>query len=60
MKNWIKSIIREVIREEIQKTPLIIACREPTSLDFYQTGTVWLSGTERYVATKIEVTWVKQ
>lgn len=55
----LKEIIREVIKEEIVKVPLILAARAPTSNDLHEIGTTWLHGNDKYVVKEVKVTWEK-
>jgi hypothetical protein len=59
MRKWIKSIFREVIQEEITQSPLIISYNVPNPDDVYQKGTIWLHGTEKWIAKEVKVTWEK-
>ena len=52
--------MREVLREELKSTSLIISSRAPREDDVYSQGTVWMDGNEKYTATKVIVSWVKQ
>jgi hypothetical protein len=59
IKNWIREIIREVFREEIQKTPLIINMRIPKESDVYGVGTKWVTKEDTYTLVDVKATWEK-
>ena len=60
MRNWLKCIIFECLREIIKDQPLIISHRAPTSEDVYGIGTAWMHGKDVYRATKVNVQWTKE
>jgi len=57
MRNWIKEIVRSVIREEIRNSPLVISSRAPCEEDVYEKGTLWLHGNDKYIAKQVKVVW---
>ena len=62
MRNWIKSIILECLKEVVKDEPLIIAHRPPSDDDVYYEGTIWrftpyMGKRESYVAKKVTVQW---
>lgn len=59
MRNWLREIIRSVIKEEIHNSPLIICAHAPSEDDVYAKNTMWLHGNDKYIAKEVKVTWVK-
>jgi hypothetical protein len=57
MRNWIKSIIFECLREVVKDQPMIISNRPPTSDDLYSIGTQWKHGDLMYVAKSCNILW---
>jgi len=60
MRKWLKFLIMECLNEAIKERPMIIATRAPTDKDVYETGTIWCSGDDTYIATSINIVWEKR
>lgn len=41
MRNWIKKIVKECLRELEEEKRFIRACRDPTPYDCHSRGTLW-------------------
>lgn len=59
MRNWLKKIMMECLKESIKQQPMILSSRAPRSEDIYEIGTVWLNKKDKYIAKKVHVYWVK-
>ncbi len=59
MRQWLRELIRGVIREEIHAIPLIIAARPPREEDVYEKGTLWKHGEDKYIAKEVRVKWTR-
>ena len=59
MRNWIKSIIFECLKEIVKDQPMIIANRPPSPDDVYEKGTIWKFQNDVYTAKKVTVEWEK-
>ena len=59
MRNWLRELIRSVLREELNNCPLIISSRAPSAEDVYEKGTTWLHGKDKYVAREVKIRWEK-
>ncbi len=58
MRNWIKCIIFECLREIVKHQPMIISNRPPEKDDLYEMGTIWKVEGETYIAKTALVSWV--
>lgn len=57
MRNWLKGIIFECLKEHIKEMPLILSSRPPTEEDSYTTGTTWVSAKRKWICKKIKAEW---
>jgi len=59
IRNWIKSVFSECVRDFFYEDSCIIANRPPMENDFCRMGSLWKHGKDKYVATYTKVKWVK-
>lgn len=59
MRNWLKGIMFECLKEIVKDQPLIIANRPPNSLDVFAVGSMWKNGSDVYIAKKCVTDWAK-
>jgi len=57
MRNWLKKLILECLKETLKHEALIISSRAPTSGDVYGTGSLWKFEQEFYKAKKVTTEW---
>jgi hypothetical protein len=60
IRKWLKELLREVLKEETKKVPMIIAYRIPGSCDIYEKGTLWKTAQDTYLCTEVKAIWEKK